>query len=39
MTSYMVGQAIKVEKISVNDLVIVGKDAWIISNPILKGFF
>ncbi|MGP1947397.1 MAG: serine hydrolase [Arsenophonus sp. NC-PG7-MAG3] len=37
MTSYVVGQAIKAGKISVNDLVIVGKDAWVIGNPILRG--
>lgn len=37
MTSYVVGQAIKAGKISVNDLVTVGEDAWATGNPVLHG--
>ncbi|MGP1956499.1 MAG: serine hydrolase [Arsenophonus sp. NC-PE1-MAG3] len=37
MTSYVVGQAIKAGKISINDLVIIGKDAWVTGNPVLRG--
>ncbi|WFQ81077.1 serine hydrolase [Xenorhabdus sp. SF857] len=37
MTSYVVGQAIKSGKISTEDRVTVGKDAWATGNPILKG--
>ncbi|MGV8002934.1 serine hydrolase [Photorhabdus temperata subsp. temperata] len=37
MTSYVVGQAIKAGKITPEDLVTVGKDAWATGNPILKG--
>ncbi|MDC9620609.1 serine hydrolase [Xenorhabdus sp. XENO-7] len=37
MTSYVVGQAIKSGKISTEDQVTVGKDAWATGNPALKG--
>lgn len=37
MTSYVVGQAIKAGKISINDLVTVGEDAWATGNPVLRG--
>ncbi|MCC8465983.1 serine hydrolase [Photorhabdus bodei] len=37
MTSYVVGQAIKAGKITSEDVVTVGKDAWATGNPILKG--
>ncbi|WP_340614793.1 serine hydrolase [Xenorhabdus thailandensis] len=37
MTSYVVGQAIKSGKISIEDMVTVGKDAWATGNPILQG--
>ncbi|MEK9496888.1 serine hydrolase [Photorhabdus sp. P32] len=37
MTSYVVGQAIKAGKITPEDMVTVGKDAWATGNPILKG--
>ena len=37
MTSYVVGQAIKAEKIRLTDMVTVGKDAWATGNPALRG--
>nr|WP_158367729.1 serine hydrolase [Candidatus Hamiltonella defensa] len=37
MTSYVIGQAIKSGKISVNDMVTVGKDAFSTENPEFKG--
>jgi len=37
MTSYVIGQAIKLGKISLDDKVIIGNDAWAINNPIFKG--
>lgn len=37
MTSYVVGQAIKAEKIHLTDRVTVGKDAWATGNPVLRG--
>ncbi|MFV9996478.1 MAG: hypothetical protein AB8W37_10935 [Arsenophonus endosymbiont of Dermacentor nuttalli] len=37
MTSYVVGQAIKAGKITVNDIVTVGEDAWATGNPVLRG--
>nr|WP_235667663.1 serine hydrolase [Candidatus Hamiltonella defensa] len=37
MTSYVIGQAIKSGKISVNDIVTVGKDACSTENPEFKG--
>ncbi len=37
MTSYVVGQAIKSGKITPQDMVTVGEDAWATGNPILKG--
>ncbi|CED79208.1 D-alanyl-D-alanine carboxypeptidase dacA [Candidatus Hamiltonella defensa (Bemisia tabaci)] len=37
MTSYVIGQAIKSEKIGVNDIVTVGKDAVSTGNPEFKG--
>ncbi|AOM40718.1 serine hydrolase [Xenorhabdus hominickii] len=37
MTSYVIGQAIKSGKISTEDMVTVGKDAWATGNPVLKG--
>ncbi|MCG3460356.1 serine hydrolase [Xenorhabdus bovienii] len=37
MTSYVVGQSIKSGKISTEDQVTVGKDAWATGNPALKG--
>ncbi|QKJ86555.1 D-alanyl-D-alanine carboxypeptidase [Paramixta manurensis] len=37
MTSYVVGQAIKAGKITRDDMVTVGKDAWATGNPALKG--
>ncbi|ROP59066.1 penicillin-binding protein 6 [Enterobacter sp. BIGb0383] len=37
MTSYVVGQAIKAEKIHLTDMVTVGKDAWATGNPALRG--
>lgn len=37
ITSYVVGQAIKAGKISVNDLVTLGEDAWATGNPVLRG--
>lgn len=37
MTSYVVGQALKAEKIHLTDMVTVGKDAWATGNPALRG--
>lgn len=37
MSSYVVGQALKSGKITRDDMVTVGKDAWATGNPILKG--
>ncbi|WP_440867784.1 serine hydrolase [Symbiopectobacterium purcellii] len=37
MASYVIGQAIKTEKIKPDDLVTVGKDAWATVNPALRG--
>ncbi|WP_051691065.1 serine hydrolase [Photorhabdus australis] len=37
MTSYVIGQAIKTGKITPEDVVTVGKDAWATGNPVLKG--
>ncbi|PWC15173.1 serine-type D-Ala-D-Ala carboxypeptidase [Brenneria roseae subsp. americana] len=37
MTSYVIGQAIKSGKITPNDIVTVGKDAWATGNPVFKG--
>ncbi|WP_291968596.1 serine hydrolase [Candidatus Symbiopectobacterium sp.] len=37
MASYVIGQAIKTEKIKPDDLVTVGKDAWATGNPVLRG--
>jgi D-alanyl-D-alanine carboxypeptidase (penicillin-binding protein 5/6) len=37
MTSYVVGQAIKANKIKLTDMVTIGKDAWATGNPALRG--
>ncbi|HCU16717.1 D-alanyl-D-alanine carboxypeptidase [Hafnia paralvei ATCC 29927] len=37
MASYVIGQSIKAGKITPNDMVVVGKDAWATGNPILRG--
>ncbi|WP_455814459.1 serine hydrolase [Pseudomonas graminis] len=37
MASYVTGQALKAGKISNDDMVTVGKDAWATGNPILQG--
>ncbi|MFU9137774.1 serine hydrolase [Erwinia tasmaniensis] len=37
MASYVAGQAIKSGKITNDDMVTVGKDAWATGNPILQG--
>jgi D-alanyl-D-alanine carboxypeptidase (penicillin-binding protein 5/6) len=37
MTSYVVGQAIKANKIKMTDMVTIGKDAWATGNPALRG--
>ncbi|KLN96082.1 serine hydrolase [Moellerella wisconsensis] len=37
MTSYVIGQAIKAGKITPEDMVTVGEDAWATGNPVLKG--
>ncbi|WP_072017625.1 serine hydrolase [Erwinia typographi] len=37
MASYVIGQAIKAGKITNDDMVTVGKDAWATGNPILQG--
>ncbi|MFP9230189.1 D-alanyl-D-alanine carboxypeptidase DacA [Pectobacterium cacticida] len=37
MTSYVIGQAIKSGKITPDDIVTVGKDAWATGNPVFQG--
>ncbi|MFC3394910.1 D-alanyl-D-alanine carboxypeptidase DacA [Brenneria rubrifaciens] len=37
MTSYVIGQAIKSGKITPNDIVTIGKDAWATGNPVFQG--
>ncbi|MBG3089542.1 serine-type D-Ala-D-Ala carboxypeptidase [Proteus terrae subsp. cibarius] len=37
MSSYVVGQAIKEGRMSPDDTVIVGRNAWATGNPVLKG--
>ncbi|AYY79996.1 MULTISPECIES: serine hydrolase [Proteus] len=37
MSSYVVGQAIKEGRMSPDDMVIVGRNAWATGNPVLKG--
>lgn len=37
MSSYVIGQALKSGKITRDDMVTVGRDAWATGNPILKG--
>lgn len=37
MASYVIGQALKNGKISTDDMVTVGKDAWATGNPVLQG--
>ncbi|MFC0142182.1 serine hydrolase [Erwinia mallotivora] len=37
MASYVIGQAIKAGKITSDDMVTVGKDAWATGNPLLQG--
>ncbi|MCX8964648.1 serine-type D-Ala-D-Ala carboxypeptidase [Erwinia psidii] len=37
MASYVVGHAIKSGKITADDMVTVGKDAWATGNPVLQG--
>jgi D-alanyl-D-alanine carboxypeptidase (penicillin-binding protein 5/6) len=37
MSSYAIGQALKSGKITRDDMVTVGQDAWATGNPILKG--
>lgn len=37
MSSYVIGQAIKSGKISLDDMVTIGNDAWATGNPVLKG--
>lgn len=37
MASYVTGQALKAGKISNDDMVTVGKDAWATGNPVLQG--
>ncbi|MDX7989305.1 serine-type D-Ala-D-Ala carboxypeptidase [Xenorhabdus sp. 12] len=37
MTSYVIGKAIKSEKISNQDSVMIGREAWATGNPVLKG--
>ena len=37
MTSYVVGQALKADKIKLTDMVTIGKDAWATGNPALRG--
>ena len=37
MTSYVVGQALKANKIKLTDMVTVGRDAWATGNPALRG--
>ncbi|AWK14448.1 D-alanyl-D-alanine carboxypeptidase DacA [Candidatus Fukatsuia symbiotica] len=37
MTSYVIGQAVKSGKISADDKVIIGNDAWATGNPVFRG--
>ncbi|TCV98100.1 serine hydrolase [Biostraticola tofi] len=37
MSSYVIGQALKVGKIHSEDQVTIGKDAWATGNPVLRG--
>lgn len=37
MTSYVIGQAVNAGKITPQDIVTVGEDAWATGNPVLKG--
>ncbi|RWR02074.1 D-alanyl-D-alanine carboxypeptidase [[Pantoea] beijingensis] len=37
MASYVIGQAIKSGKITKDDMVTVGQDAWATGNPVLRG--
>ncbi|HGJ5882865.1 D-alanyl-D-alanine carboxypeptidase DacA [Arsenophonus sp.] len=37
MTSYIIGQTIKAGKISMNDIVTIGENAWATGNPVFKG--
>lgn len=37
MTSYVIGQAVKADKVHREDIVTIGKDAWATGNPIFKG--
>lgn len=37
MTSYVVGQALKANKIKLTDMVTIGRDAWATGNPALRG--
>ncbi len=37
MASYVIGQALKSGKITNDDMVTVGKDAWATGNPVLQG--
>lgn len=37
MGSYVIGQAIKSGKITPDDMVTIGKDAWATGNPVLRG--
>lgn len=37
MTSYVIGQAVNAGKITPQDMVTVGEDAWATGNPVLKG--
>lgn len=37
MTSYVIGEAIKSNRITENDIVTISKDAWATGNPVLKG--
>lgn len=37
MTSYVIGQAIRAGKISNNDIVPIGEEAWATGNPIFRG--
>ncbi|AWR60818.1 serine-type D-Ala-D-Ala carboxypeptidase [Proteus mirabilis] len=37
MTSYVIGQAIRAGKISNNDIVPIGEEAWATGNPVFRG--
>ncbi|NDL62874.1 serine hydrolase [Acerihabitans arboris] len=37
MSSYVIGQALKAKKITEQDKVTIGKDAWATGNPVLRG--